>query len=353
MRCLICLFFLTSLIACDKLGPFDPADYQLSQLELGISFPPVENEKQRSFTEEELNILNVKKIRFAEDWAFREATQGEYNWGPLDARIAWTQTNNYEVLLTIQSKGPDWACSNRQNERSCVYSNNQDFENYIVALLQRYPDQIAKIQYGNEWQSDFWYIGSATEFVEANNVLYQAVQQHSPTTKVVLGGFTTISLRLMAGCAGKLVDFTDDDGALFDQTYLDANCGDDEFVAGLARIDTVLQNAQYDELDLHLYDDPGNWDEIYNHFKTLTNKPLIVSEFGGPNLNLEPKSDSYQAERIEYYIRKIDSLQIPEAYFFRLVEGSNNPAHATSGLIKNITNKRKDGFEIFRRFSNP
>lgn len=353
MRILICSFLICFCFACRETPDFNPTDYQLDQLELGISFPPVEDEKQREFTSESLAELNVKKIRFAEDWAFREAVKGEYNWGPLDARLQWSAEQSLEVLLTVQSRGPDWACSTAQNERSCVFNNNQDFETYISNLLQRYPNQIAKIQFGNEWQSDFWYIGSAEEFVASNNVLYQAVQQYSPETKVVLGGFTTISLRVMAGCAGKLVDFTDDDGATYDQAFLDANCGENEFVEGLARIEYVLQNAQYDEIDLHLYDDPENWDEMYQHFQSLNTKPVVVSEFGGPNLNLEPKSESYQAERLAYYIRKIDSLQIPEAYFFRLVEGSNNPAHANSGLVKNITHRPKDAFEVFRRFSNP
>jgi len=353
MRDLFCSIILLFCFACDKPSPFDPADYQLDQLALGISFPAVEDEKQREFSAEKLAELDVSKIRFAEEWAFREAVQGTYNWGPLDARLNWVQTQGYEVLLTIQSKGPDWACSDRQNERSCVFADNQAFKTYIDSLLMRYPNQIAKLQFGNEWQSDFWYIGSAAEFIEANNIVYQAVQEHSPTTQVVLGGFTTISLRLMAGCAGQLTDFEDDEGNQYDQTFLDANCGGAELTAGLARIDSILEYALYDELDLHLYDDPENWDEILTHFRSLSNSPLIVSEFGGPNLNLEPKSDAYQAERIAYYIRKIDSLQISEAYFFRLIEGSNNPAHASSGLVSKITNREKEAFEIFRRFSNP
>ncbi|MEM6345989.1 MAG: hypothetical protein AAF927_18995 [Bacteroidota bacterium] len=353
MRSLFCSFLLILCFACDKPEPFDPADYQLNQLELAISFPAVEDGEQRELSREKLDKLNVKKIRFAEEWRFREPVAGLFNWGPIEARLNWANENGYEVLLTVQSNGPDWACSDRKNERSCVYNGNQAFNTYIDSLLIRFPNQIAKIQYGNEWQSDFWYIGSAAEFVAANNIVYQAVQEHSPTTQVVLGGFTTISLRLMAGCAGKLDKFEDDEGNLYDQAFLEANCNGQELTAGLARIDSILSLAQYDELDLHLYDDPENWDEILDHFRTLSSSPLIVSEFGGPNLNLESRSESYQAERLEYYIRKLDSLQIPEAYFFRLVEGSNNPAHENSGLLTRITKREKEAFEIFRRFSNP
>lgn len=349
---LLILFVLLSFACRKPLPSFDPIDYQLNHLELAISFPPVEDESDREFSREKLSELAVRKIRFAEEWAFREAVKGEYNWGPLDRRLQWAEQTGLEVMLTIQSNGPAWACR-EQNERSCIYLDNQDFANYITALLQRYPNQLDRIQFGNEWQSDFWYIGTAEEFVASNNILYQAVQDHSPQTTVVLGGFTSISLRAMAACAGTLVNFYDDEGNLYDQATLDSICPSPEVQQVLDRIIYVLQNAQYDEIDLHLYDDPENWDEMLSHFRTINTSPLIVSEFGGPNLELEDDSESYQAERVDYYIRKLDSLQIPHAYFFKLVEGSNNPVHASSGLFTRLRKKPKEAFEIFRRFSNP
>jgi hypothetical protein len=60
--------------------------------------------------------------------------QGQFNWAPLDDRINWAYNNGYDILLTIQSNGPDWACSGVQNDRSCVFDNNY-FKIYIDALL--------------------------------------------------------------------------------------------------------------------------------------------------------------------------------------------------------------------------
>jgi hypothetical protein len=162
--------------------------------EIGISFPTVADASQRSFAKTHLDSLGIKKIRFAEEWSLREPTQGIFNWGPLDNKISWVINNNYELLFTIQSNGPVWACG-QQNTKSCVFLNNNDFKNYIDSLLLRYPNQIDKIQFENEWQSDFWYVGNAQEFIDANNILYNSVKTLSPSTKVVLGGFTTISLR--------------------------------------------------------------------------------------------------------------------------------------------------------------
>ena len=325
--------------------------YEPISFDLGVSFPPVADEEQRIFTAPLLNELNVKSIRIGENWEFREPTEGNFNWTPLDERIDWAENNGIDILLTIQSNGPDWACGSQQNDRSCVFLDNQKFKNYIELLLQRYPNKISKIQFGNEWQSDFWYIGTEEEFVTVSNIVYNAVQQHSPETKFVLGGFTTISLRFLAGCNGQIDGFYDDEGNLYDREFLDNNCNSTEFQTVLNRIEFILQNALYDEVDIHLYDDAENWKVYFENFRTMVNKPIIISEFGGPNINIEPTSETYQSDRLEYYIRTIDSLQIEQAYFFKLVEGSNNPAHAESGLIDNPSLTKKLNFFKFKELT--
>ena len=346
------LLILIILASCSKDKKVDHlGDYVINNTELGISFPPVENKSERKSTLSILADINVKKIRFAEAWSFREPTDGNYSWGPLDDRINWATEAGYDVLLTIQSNGPDWACSTLANDNSCVFD-TLAFKGYIEYLLQRYPNKIAKIQFGNEWQSDFWYIGTAEEFCAANNILYTAVQDYSPSTEVVLGGFTTISLRFLAGCAGKIESFYDDEGILYDKAYLDANCGSSEGIALKERIEYVLTNAKYDILDLHFYDDVENWGIYYNHFKTLTTKPILVSEFGGPNSNYEDDSDENQAARLYDYIATLDSLEVYEAYYFKLVQGTKNEAHIKSGLMKGASKTKKRSYFVFKRFTD-
>ena len=325
-------------------------DTCLTNLALGISFPPLTDNTQRTFAKTHLDFLGVKKIRFTENWALREPSQGNFNWLPLDDRINWAYTNGYEILLTIQSNAPDWACSSNQNGQSCVFNDNNDFKEYIDLLLQRYPNKINKIQFGNEWQSDYWYIGNANDFVQANNVLYSSVQTYSSNTQVILGGFTTISLRFLAGCNGYVNSFYDDDGVYYDSTYLATNCPTSAIQDVINRINYVLQYANYDVIDLHFYDDVEQWDEYYLNFSDTITKPIIVSEFGGPNMNYEPYSDTFQVDRLYQYIKKLDSLQISEAYFFKLVEGTANPAHSTSGLIDDTTLLEKPAYYLFKSF---
>ena len=55
---------------------FTQNDTCLNFVELGLSFPPVGNITERTFTQGHMNVLGVDNVRFAEHWGFREPTQG-------------------------------------------------------------------------------------------------------------------------------------------------------------------------------------------------------------------------------------------------------------------------------------
>ena len=173
----------------------------------------------------------MDRVRFAEHWGLREPSPGVFNWAGLDQRLVWADTNDIDILLTIQSDAAPWACTSTQNPQSCVFNNNTEFQFYVDSLLKRHPNKIEKIQFGNEWQDFFWYAGNAQEFIDANNILYNSVQQYSPSTEVVLGGFTTISLKIAAGCNGAVNSVFDDQGTVLDQAWFTANCSTPAFVA--------------------------------------------------------------------------------------------------------------------------
>ena len=345
-------YFVTFLLLGILFSVSAQTDSCLVNLQLGLSFPPVAVDSQRTFTQTHLNTLGMDRIRFGENWALREPTQGNFNWTGLDERIAWADANNIEIILSIQSEGPAWACSAVQNSKSCVYNDNNEFKTYIDSVLLRYPNQIDKIQFGNEWVETFWYAGNAQDFIDANNVVYNSVQTLSPSTQVVLGGFTTMSLRISAGCNGAVQSVKDDLGTVLDQTWFTANCNTAPFLAVKARVDSVLNYALYDLIDLHLYDDVEQWDEYFYDFTDTITTPIIVTEFGGPNINYEPSTQSYQADRVYQYIKKLDSLQITEAYFFKLIEGGGaNPTHITSGLVDSTNLAEKECYWVFNAFS--
>ncbi len=295
-----------------------------ASLELGLSFPPVSNAQGRDLTRQHMVALNMSLLRFGEEWTNREPTQGSFAWKGLDDRLTFVQDNNLLLWLTIQSQGPAWACDPLlTNERSCVYTDLVAFRNYVTGVLQRHGSKIAKIQFGNEWQGTFWYAGSAEQFVASHNVVYDVARLHAPDAKVVLGGFSIGALRALAACEGLIAPPPGKD------------CASAEGQQLLGRVRTVLQQAKYDVIDIHLYDDPENWQFYYDAVaKNAPGVPILVSEFGGPNVLTEPYTDDYHAQRVQAYLDKIATLQVAEAYYFTLVENPNaNEAHVKSGLL--------------------
>jgi hypothetical protein len=195
-----------------------------------------------NFSQYHLDFLGVNMIRIAEDWALREATQGVYNWGPLDARMNWIDENNYDVLLTIQSNGPNWACNpDLQNDLSCAFSDSVAFRKYVDTLLVRYGNTITKIQFGNEWHSEYWYVGYAADFIKANNTVWESVQENAPQIEVVLGGFASGTMTSLAGCYGYLDSLRlPDENIWYQQDVIIAHCNSPEIQYIAARQDSVL-----------------------------------------------------------------------------------------------------------------
>lgn len=333
---------------------FAQTDSCLNYTRLGISFPAVTDQSQMDFSEYHLDFLGVNMIRIAEDWALREANQGVYNWGPLDARMNWIEENNYDLLLTIQSNGPDWACDSEfQNDLSCAFSDSAAFRKYIDTLLVRYGDNIKKIQFGNEWHSEYWYIGSAADFIRANNTVWESVQVNAPQIDVVLGGFASGTMTSLAGCYGYIDSLRlPDSNVWHHQPEILAYCSLPEIEYIRQRQDSILSMCHYDIIDMHLYDDVELWPLYYHIMDSITGGiyPIIVTEMGGPNLvNELPYSDEFQASRLYQYIKCVDSLQISEAYYFKLVTGGTAAEyHQESGLIDSETLLEKPAYYFFK-----
>lgn len=305
----------------------------------GMSFPPFANSKQIEFTVAELDKLAVDRIRIAIDWRHREPERGDFYWEPMDVRMKAAAEHDISVFLTIASVPPDWAKlppggdgANRMDEEA--------LRNFIEAVLLRY-DNIDKIQFGNEWETGARdgtaYISpsSVEKFVLYTNILHDAVQRHSPETQVVLGGLTR---------AYPMMEYFVKNGAYpdFSGITLSRGVSMEDLEARVDRlqaeyeqngiqqnIEYVLANASYDILDIHLYDDPENWSEYLSVMPD--DRPILVSEFGGPNSEFEETSAAYQAERMEDYIDAIEQLPIIEAYYFKLVD-SKASYHQDSGL---------------------
>jgi hypothetical protein len=292
------------------------------------------------FTVDKLKSLAIDRIRIGIDWRNREPEKGSFYWEPMDLRMNTARDNNISVFLTIISLGPDWACLPSGSDGACLLDENA-LKTFIEQILIRY-DHIDKIQFGNEWESGIEdgtsYIDrySVENFVVYNNILYDAVQRVSPDTEVVLGGLTrTYPIAEYYAEDGSYPDLTGirlANGATEEylKNHIDKIKADYNSRGSKQNIEWVFQNANYDIIDIHLYDDPENWPEYLTVLPI--EKPILVSEFGGPNSEFEDTSPDYQAERMEFYINAIEQLPIIEAYYFKLVE-SDASYHKDSGLF--------------------
>ena len=330
---------------------------QDNKFDLGIAFPPFANQEQIDFSLQHLKALNVTKIRLGETWALREPTKGNFNWGPLDQRVQAVIDNSLSLLLTIHVGAPNWACSEIKNDYTCVPKNKQDFRNYIRELVQRYSNKIDKIMFENEFESHW--AGSKEDLVTFANILYEEVKKYSPETKVVMTSFTRGLLNNMLTCQDGLPHVRLNSLEQFSQDQIQDYCHG-QFLKDLSDAKYIFKNIQYDHAALHLYDEVDKWDDYLNKFKTLTSKPVLITEMGGPNLIVEscqncphPYTDQYQSDQLKKYFEKLEAMDVKEVYYFKLVEGGQETTvqHQKSGLITKDL-KTKPAYDTFKNYNN-
>ncbi len=337
-----------------KLLSTEPLTYQLQNIDIGIAFPPVKNKAEQQFSYNKLKELNVKRIRFAENWKYREPNNNQFNWQPLDERINYFFQHNIDVILTIQSDGPDWIKSNSisYNKNSIAFSqqNNIEFVAYLEQLLLRYRGKINAIQFANEWQSKWWYSGSKEEFTRTQNLFYATVKKIDPDIKVILGGFSISALRALAASQGLVDSYINDAGKHLNTTQIKQLLTTQKAQNFLNRVTYVLDNARYDIIDAHLYDDPQNWHHYIAAIKALKPQtPIVVLEFGGPNTQWVEYSDALHKTELLNYIKALDQLDIAYALYFRLIENSADN-HEKSGLL-NEQLEKKPAYYLFQRIT--
>ncbi len=305
-----------------------------------MSYPPFVNASWIDFTIAEMKKLAINRMRTGMDWQTREPEPGQFNWGPMDLRMTRAAESHIKVFLTISSTCPPWARLATGKEGACIMDEDA-LRRFLEAVLRRYPG-IDKIQFGNEWEFgseedtvyNDWY--SVRKFVTYTNILYDAVQKISPDTQVVLGGLT-VTWPIMEYFArkGLYPDLSGLDLARgtteeYLKNWIDRNWKEYEEKDIKEKVEWVLRHAQYDVLDIHLYDDPENWPEYLSVLPK--NIPIVVSEFGGPNSRFENTSPAYHAARMTDYIDAIEELPIIEAYYFKLVQ-SPISYHKHTGLF--------------------
>jgi hypothetical protein len=98
-------------------------------------------------TLDQVQQLGMNWIKQQINWKDLEPVRGQPNWDALDAIFAATSQRNIKVMVSV-TDAPDWARS--VTGRNGPPDDPQDFVNYMVAMLQRYPGAIHAVEVWNE-----------------------------------------------------------------------------------------------------------------------------------------------------------------------------------------------------------
>jgi len=307
---------------------------------IGMAFPPVVDSAQRNFTISALKDLGIRHIRISDTWERRGLRPDLSDFAPLQQRISQLRAAGLKVMLTIELHAPAAACGVR-NKFACMIKPDAPFEAYLQTLLKAVGDDLDAIQIANEWDNRF--PGDAEAFLQVHRRAAQVIRAQRPNMTLVLGGITGNAPYVHAWCErGLSPDVPDVDMAPHKA----------KFCAGTsnktAMVERVLAKADYDVVDLHLYDAPGLWaaavDWVGKRSKTRT---IWVTEFGGPHPQIEPSNPTYQAARLVKYLDKIKTLPVTRAYYFKLTDDPSS-YHSASGLYDR-RGRAKPALAVFKQ----
>lgn len=145
-------------------------------------------------------------------WENVEPERGVYDWGQLDLVMPSAQRFGMKVLLSVVT-APDWAREPGVNlEEHGPPANYDDYVNFVIALLQRYPGQVQAIEVWNEQNLDREWTSTkglrAADYVELLRRTYIAVKEVDPGIIIISGALSPTG-------------FNDGIGAWDDFVYMD------------------------------------------------------------------------------------------------------------------------------------
>lgn len=326
---------------------------------------------QLEFTISAWKDLGIRRTRLFVRWTENEPKKGEFQWTYLDRRFAAIRDNGMLPFITLNADGPDWACvdgtrTGHDPETYCRYRNDDDFRVFARAFLERYGGAIHFVQLGNE--IDWSFKGTPEAYLTLSNILFEEARRAAPGVLVGLGSVTTevsTLVGLAEGTVGAGDDFVDwridSAGATFDCKGKRIKKASID-VSGIgAMADRVLRDAEYDAVDIHLYQDHANWPKYVEAWRAKLARAgrsahIVSTEFGGPSHKCEDDTnEELHARRVAEYMNAIRGAGIDEALYFTLVENDasfvGHPRSAlfrAGGMLPGAAPERKPGYGVFK-----
>ena len=171
-----------------------PAEDQSFQLGVQVE-PNPDPEVYKLWMGEVRDKLKLKWIKLQVRWADVEPEPGQYNWDTLDVALNLAQEYGVNVMLSVVT-APDWAREpgNQRLDEVGPPADPQDYANFLITMLYRYPGQIHAIEVWNEMNIDReWasvYGLSAERYVELLRAAYNAIKMVDPGVIVISGALS-------------------------------------------------------------------------------------------------------------------------------------------------------------------
>ena len=139
---------------------------------------------------EHTEVLGVGWIKQQVRWEDFEPSPGMYQWEWLDGLVAVANDAEVKVMLSILA-APDWSRTIVGTDITGPPDNPQDYVNFVVTLLERYPGQVHAIEVWNEQNLlREWSIAdglSAERYLEMLRLTYDAIKRVDPGIIVISG----------------------------------------------------------------------------------------------------------------------------------------------------------------------
>ena len=257
----------------------------------------------------------AKWIRFPVYWSSIEpvnSTPANYSWAALDASIQTATASDVHIIATIDSN-PSWAAARLNGP----VSNTADLQEFVGALVARYP-QVRHWEFYNEPDNkDFFGIHSAAYAAMLQSV-YPVVKSANSSAQVVMGGLA--------------LDWYTDEGGPFVRGFLES----------------VLSNCSgpcFDVANFHYYPawrpvwEPYGRDIIgkANYMRQVLaaygySRPVINTEVGWPSITVWGSPHLQARYVLKVYVRGF-AAGLPIVNWYALIDAdSANPGLLGPGL---------------------
>jgi hypothetical protein len=159
----------------------------------------------------DVDQLGLHWIKQQIRWKELEPEQGQYDWSLLDFVLPIASERGIKVLISVLD-APDWARQPGVNlEEVGPPENPQDFADFLVAMVDRYPGMIHAIEVWNEMNIDRGWTStaglSAADYVALLRTVYVDVKDADPGVIIISGALSPTGGLVRDGVALAIDDF--------------------------------------------------------------------------------------------------------------------------------------------------